>query len=92
MAITTIEPITAYIPPSIPKSQGFTFFPPGTIRVHSAKKWALYYYPGANVSYMVVDVGTAWRVTTMLGKVKLSFAKSHAKSFVSRTPCCQDED
>lgn len=92
-----IEPMADFpslppvIPPSIPKSAGFSVFPPGTVLLHDGGKWALYYYPAANVSYMVVDVGTAWRIKPLLGKAKLSYARSHAAHVRSIVPCCQEQ-
>jgi hypothetical protein len=97
MAFTTIEPMAAYqgtppiVPPSLPKSAGFSAFPPGTELVYDGGKWALYYYAPSNVSYMVIDVGTAWRIKPIIGRVKLSYAKSHARHVRSIVPCCQEE-
>lgn len=83
-AISTAPPI---VPSIVPKSQGFSFLPPGTVREHDAGKWGLYYYAGSHVSYMVYDQGKQWQVTTIFGKVKLSFAKGVAAT----KPCCQGD-
>ena len=71
----------------IPKSAGFTFLPAGTKRVYDGGHWGLYYYAPARVSFLVYDVGDEWRVKPVLGKVKLSYAKS----VMSTKPCCQGD-
>lgn len=91
MALTYIEPMgQAGMPPIVPstvaKSQGFNFLPPGTKRLHDARTWGLYYYPAANVSYLVYDLGTHWRVKPVLGKMRIGYAKG----VMATKPCCQE--
>ena len=94
MAYTSIESISnvGYTPPPIvpnvvPKSMGFDFLPAGTRILHDAGKWALYYNAGANVSYLVYDVGSSWRIKPVLGKVRVTYAKG----VMAQKPCCQEE-
>jgi hypothetical protein len=92
--VTTIQPMTGYTPPApptvpstVPKAAGFNFLPPGTVAVHDGGKWGLYYYAAYNVSYMVYDFGDFWRINTVLGKLKVGYAKG----IVAQKPCCQED-
>lgn len=92
MALTSIDAVESYgmppiVPTTIPKSQGFNFLPKGTKRKFNAKKWALYYYAPANVSYLVYDVGQSWRVKPVLGKMRINYAKG----VMAQKPCCQED-
>ncbi len=73
------------VPFSWPKSAGFTFLPPGTVRQHDAGKWALYYNPAMNASFFVIDKGDWWKINHHIGKMKVTYAKDYAAS----KPCCQ---
>ncbi len=86
-SIQQVSTAPAIVPPIVPKSQGFNFLPPGTIRQHDGGKWGLYYHALGHVSYMVYDQGKSWQVTPIFGKVKLSYAKGVAAT----KPCCQGD-
>lgn len=94
MALTYIEPMgqpvaapPPIVPPKVAKSAGFNFLPAGTVRVHDGGKWGLYYYGAYNVSYLVYDLGTHWRVKPVLGKMHLSYAQG----VMAQKPCCQED-
>lgn len=88
-----IEPASGYenrpilVTTNIPKSRGFTFLP-GTERMYDFGKWAVYYDPRLNISYVVVDLGDTWRVMPRIGKVRLKATKM----FLRGQPCCQNDD
>ena len=74
------------VPSTVPKSLGFNFLPPGTVQLHDAQKWGLYYYAAANVSYLVYDLGKVWRVKPVLGRLRVNYAKG----VMAQKPCCQE--
>lgn len=75
------------IPREVPKARGFNFLPPGTERLYDAKKWALYYYAPANVSYIVVDAGKKWSIRPVLGKLRINYTMG----IMATKPCCQED-
>ena len=92
MAFTMIEPTANYgtpptVPATVPKWMGFSFLPMGTQQLHDGGKWGLYYYQAANVSYLVYDVEQSWRIKPVLGKLRISYAKS----VMAQKPCCQED-
>ena len=92
MAIRSIQPVSGFVippvvPTSVPKAAGFNFLPPGTVGLHDAGRWGLYYYAPANVSYLVYDMGKTWRIKPVLGKVRVSYAKG----VMAQKPCCQED-
>lgn len=75
------------VPTKALKTGGFNFLPPGTLRLHNERKWGLYYYAPGNMSYMVYDQGKYWRITPIIGRVRIKFAKGVAAT----KPCCQED-
>ena len=75
-----------YVPPQVPKSQGFNFLPPGTVRTYDAGKWAIYYNQAYNETYIVIDFPNHWRVMQRFGRYSVKAASYE----LSNVPCCQD--
>lgn len=75
------------IPFEWPKHLGFTFFPPGTIKQFDGGKWALYYYPPMDMSFVVIDFPNRWKVNHFIGKMQVRYIQS----VMASKPCCQGD-
>jgi hypothetical protein len=79
---------TYSIPFSQPKNLGFNFFPPGTIKQYDARKWALYYVPSMNMSFIVIDFSDRWKINHYVGKMQLRYVQD----VMASKPCCNQEN
>lgn len=62
------------VPYTWPKSEGFNFLPAGTVKIHDAVKWALYYCAAFNFSFIVIDFEDHWKINHYLGRLQLNYA------------------
>ena len=74
------------IPYTWQKSAGFSFFPDGTEKVYDAGKWALYYIPQVDMSFVVIDFQDHWKINHYLGRLKVSYTRS----VMASKPCCNE--
>ncbi len=83
------------VPFRVPKSQGFQgIFPAGTQKLHDAGAWALYYSPTLLGSFLVTDVGDAWRIHHYVGRLTVNYAGGMMKGRrlqMQNTGCCGDD-
>jgi len=76
------------VPFTCPKSAGFNFLPADTVKEHDAGKWALYYSPLYNFSFIVIDFDDHWKINHYAGRLRVTMAQGRMK----HQPCCQDND
>jgi hypothetical protein len=74
------------VPFTWPKTAGFNFLPEGTEKQHDAGKWALYYNPLINFSFIVIDFPGHWKINHYVGRLRVAMASERMRW----QPCCQD--
>lgn len=90
-----INPVASpYPPPYVPKERGWNFLPPNTVEIKLGAGWGVYYNQFLNWSFLVSDTITGWRVNTIPGRVKLSYATGvlkHKKQMMQAAGCCGED-
>lgn len=78
---------TRPVPFYLDKGKPWDFWPDGTVKTYDAGKWALYYSPIRNFSFIVIDFGTHYKINHYSGLLQVPFAIS----IMASKPCCNED-